>query len=193
MENNRKDFTGWDMRDHPEYDYLFKDGSVLDRFCFSHEEPGAVVFRSNLKVTFRDCNLMNCVIPSGCTVIGGNTQSFKVQNCLRDWFVDANGNPTALVNEKYYRLQGFSIDPADIPERFIRRELLPLIDYNAQVKSGDILKRFYVNPSIIEMMDYKTETGTQTYVAIEGEGPINDKLGNFYMINTVDNTAAKAG
>lgn len=85
--------------------------------CFSQEIPDSIVFPEGMKgVKFYNCNLDNCFIPEGNEIIGLQPRRFKVQNDLRDWEVDKNDKPVKVLNEKYWRMNGFSVDKADIPE-----------------------------------------------------------------------------
>ncbi len=61
------DYTGRILKDEP--GFVFTPGAVIDRSCFSQENPDSVIFPADLVVTFHCCNLTNVVIPAGCTVI----------------------------------------------------------------------------------------------------------------------------
>lgn len=94
------------------------DNKVIYATCFSHEQPDSIVFSDNMvDATFVNCNLDNCFIPSGNTVIGGSQRRFKVQNDLRDWEIDEANKPVKLVNEEMWQQAGYSIDPKDIPTK----------------------------------------------------------------------------
>ena len=52
-----RDFTGWDFRDRPEYDF---NNKIIYASCFSQEEPDKPIFGDNLVgTTFIKCNLDN--------------------------------------------------------------------------------------------------------------------------------------
>lgn len=52
-----KDFTGWDFRDRPEYDF---NNKVIYASCFSNETPNTPIFGDSLSnTTFIKCNLDN--------------------------------------------------------------------------------------------------------------------------------------
>lgn len=52
-----RDFTGWDFRDRPEYDF---NNKVIYASCFSQEIPDRHIFGENLQgTTFIKCNLDN--------------------------------------------------------------------------------------------------------------------------------------
>jgi hypothetical protein len=91
-------------------------GAVIYASCFSQEKPDSEIFPNGMAgATFYNCNLDNCVIPAGNAVIGGSRRRFAVQNDLREWLVDDDGNPTTLLNEQYWADQGYFTDPARIP------------------------------------------------------------------------------
>jgi hypothetical protein len=109
-----KDCTGWEFKSRPEYE--FPPGLVLDRHCFSQETPDADIFPDGMTgVTFLNCNLDNCYIPEGNTVVGGSQRRFAPQNDLRDWEIDYDDNPTTLINEESWTARGYSTDPQQIP------------------------------------------------------------------------------
>ena len=106
-----KDFTGQDLSLK-----IDMDGVIIYASCFSHEIPDSSVFPANLTgATFIKCNLSNCKIPDGNTVIDCNQTKFKNQNDLRDWELDGGNQPLKVLNEKYWVQQGFSVNPIDIP------------------------------------------------------------------------------
>lgn len=109
-------------------EYSFKDytghlftrpippGTVVYASCFSQEILDHEIFPSDMTdVTFVRCNLDNVALPPGNTVESCSQRRFEVQNDLRDWEVDSNDAPAKLVDEKYWDVQGYSTDPADIP------------------------------------------------------------------------------
>lgn len=94
------------------------DGKTVYASSFMQEKPDTQVFPDNMiGVTFVNCNLDNCVIPPGNTVIGGSRKRWRVQNDLRDWELDANNQPVKVLSEKYWIRVGYSVNPADIPTR----------------------------------------------------------------------------
>lgn len=138
---------------------------------FSQETPDSHIFRDNMNgVTFIKCNLMNVYIPSGNTVIDCQTQRFKVQRDARDWFIDADGNPTEVVSRKYWESIGYSVDPADIPtENPINEETMPRRRYNHLFgENGPGHPIFVGTPDIIE------DRGEM--VVVEGEGRMFNNL-----------------
>ena len=88
MEYSYKDFTGRNLTGHT------IEPQVITGSCFSQEKPDTAVFPQNMTgVTFVNCNLDNCAIPEGNTVIGGSTRRFCVQEDGFDWLVDGDNNP----------------------------------------------------------------------------------------------------
>ncbi len=56
-----RDFTGWDFRDRPEYDF---NNKVIYGSCFSQEILDNPIFGMELEgATFIRCNLDNVLIP----------------------------------------------------------------------------------------------------------------------------------
>ena len=93
------------------------DNQVVYGSCYSQETPNSVIFRPDMTgVTFRNCNLMNVLIPPGNTVIDCQTQRFKVQNDHNDWMIDALDKPVLPLNHKIFTKRGLPMpDPKDIP------------------------------------------------------------------------------
>lgn len=117
------------------------DGTVVYGSCFSCETPDQHIFRDDMTgVTFYNCNLDNCFIPDGNKVIGGSQRRFEVQNDMRDWLVDEEGNPEKLVNEKSEQKTGYPIDLESIPDKFIRRETMYSADYEKIKDDPDFLQ-----------------------------------------------------
>lgn len=112
MNYSHKDFTGRNLTAHK------IEPQVIRGSCFSQETPDSVVFPADMTgVTFEYCNLDNCVIPAGNTVIGGSQRRFQVQNDLNDWEIDEQNIPLCLVNYLHLYKQGI-IHPApgEIPD-----------------------------------------------------------------------------
>ncbi len=108
-----KDFTGWDMSSREDMSNI-----IIENSCFSHEIPGSTVFPVGMVgTTFIDCNLDNCLVPIGNTVIRGSQKRFECQNDLNDWLVDENCSPTMPVDHLIFEKMGLPIPcPEDIPE-----------------------------------------------------------------------------
>lgn len=111
-------------------DYSFKDFTstvyfrenlsniVIYASCFICEKPDHPLFQGTLtNVTFIKCNLDNVLIPQGAILIDCTQRRFLVQNDLRDWEVDGDNVPIKVINEKFWIQQGFSVNPADIPNK----------------------------------------------------------------------------
>lgn len=109
-EFSQKDFTHKFLTDR------VLDGLVIYASSFSHEEPDTRVFPPNMTgVIFLNCSLDNVIVPPGNVVLGGSQRRYRVQNDLRDWEIDAEGNPTVVLNEKHWEMKKISTDPRDIP------------------------------------------------------------------------------
>lgn len=55
-----RDFTGWDFRDRPEYDF---NNKTIYASCFSQEFPDTPIFGDSLEnTTFIKCNLDNVLV-----------------------------------------------------------------------------------------------------------------------------------
>lgn len=90
---------------------------VIYESSFYWERPDSEPFPSwATGITFVKCNLDNIVIPPDAIVIDCTTRRFEVQNDLRDWEIDENGDPIKVMGEKAWIKQGYSVDPADIPD-----------------------------------------------------------------------------
>lgn len=81
---SKKDFTGHDLSAETD---MF--GIEIIGSCFSQESPNRHIFPDEMSgVNFIDCNLDNCFIPEGNTIIRGSHRFFKVQEDGQDWLVD---------------------------------------------------------------------------------------------------------
>lgn len=83
-----KNFTGQYLTD------LNLDNLIIYGSCFSHEIPNTQIFPSGMTgVTFYNCNLDNCFIPEGNTIIDCSQRRFKANpEDGKDWRVDDQGN-----------------------------------------------------------------------------------------------------
>jgi hypothetical protein len=89
---------------------------IIYQSCFAQEKPDTEVFPPDmLGVTFINCNLDNVKLPVFNEVIGGSQRRISIQNDLRDWEVDEDGQPIKVLNEKEWAAKDLSIDPRDIP------------------------------------------------------------------------------
>ena len=119
-----RDFTGWDMRDHPAL--IPPPGGTVRGSCFAQEAArdgqNRVIFSSAWRnVRFIGCNLDNAVLPTGATTVGCSTKRHRPQNDREDWLVTDQNEPIEPLDKKTWLREGRSIDPADIPA-----ELIPL-------------------------------------------------------------------
>jgi len=97
----------------------FNESEVVGS-SFIQKEPYTDVFPPYLtKVIFQDCNLDNCVIPDGATVVGGTNQHYKSQNDGEDWLVDQSLNPVRPLKEARFDRCKLSKLPRDIPKEMV--------------------------------------------------------------------------
>lgn len=54
------------------------------------------------------------------TILKCSRRRFKIQNDLRDWEIDDKDKPVKVINQKYWDLEGVSVDPKDIPAQKIK-------------------------------------------------------------------------
>lgn len=104
---SRQDFTKEDARD-------FNDTEIFGS-AFSQKEPYTDVFPPEMRgVTFNNCNLDNCNIPDGNTVIRSTNKHFKEQEDGEIWFVGSDLKPIRPRDERSFDECNLSKDPADI-------------------------------------------------------------------------------
>lgn len=83
-----KDFTGRDLSS------MNISNKVIYGSCFSQEQLDRHCFPENMTgVTFINCNLDNCYIPEGNTILGKQPRRFQLQEDGFDWILDKNNNP----------------------------------------------------------------------------------------------------
>lgn len=83
--------------------------------CFSQQQPDTKVFPDEMTgVTFVNCNLDNCIIPEGNTLIDCSNRRYQVQNDLNDWEIDENNNPVRLVDWQYFEKLGLEQPSPDL-------------------------------------------------------------------------------
>ena len=81
MPYSHKDFTGRFLGERTDMNGLTIKGS-----CFSQEKPDTHCFPEDMTgVTFEYCNLDNCFIPAGNTVVEGSQRRYEVQNDGNEW------------------------------------------------------------------------------------------------------------
>ena len=86
-----KVMTGQDLSGASDMDNL-----VIYASSFYREQPDSVVLPPGLSnTTFIKCNLDNCVIPDGATLIDCTTIRFLAQPDGYDWIVDDQNQPVA--------------------------------------------------------------------------------------------------
>ena len=83
MDYSRKDFTGQSLVDASDL-----NGQTIIGSNFSQAYPDTQVFPSDMiGAMFIDCNLDNCIIPSGNNVRGGSRNRIMIVDEQR-WIVD---------------------------------------------------------------------------------------------------------
>ena len=116
-----KDFTHQRFTDADDFTGEI-EGSCFYQEAGEDETPPFDVFPADMTgVTFKKCNLDNCVIPDGNTVEGGCNRVIKVQNDWQDWVLN-KGEPTEPTDKKKWERKGVSIDPKDIPAEKMTEE-----------------------------------------------------------------------
>ncbi len=117
-----KDFTTGTLRDRTAEEL---NGKTIYASCFSKETPDTPIFPDGVKnVTMVSCNLDNCAIPNGVTVIGGANRRFSIQNDRNDWEVDKDNKPIKPLDTEQYIKLGVSIDPKDLPATMMTENIL---------------------------------------------------------------------
>lgn len=94
-----EDYSSWDATGHDLSSEQGMSGIVIFSSCFSHEQVDSHCFPEDMTgTTFIKCNLDNCYIPSGNTILDCSTRRFKAQEDGQDWLVDEFNNPIKLLN-----------------------------------------------------------------------------------------------
>jgi len=110
---------------------------IIYNSCFSKETPDLKVFPTEMTgVTFYNCNLDNCFIPPGNTVIGGATRRFMVQNDRNDWLIDKDNKPLEPLNKTEYIKLGLNIDPKDLPTEMMTVNIIELTQQALNVEKA---------------------------------------------------------
>lgn len=105
-----KDFTGRNLSNEKDLSKTAIHGS-----CFSQEKPDTHVFPEDMTgVTFDWCNLDNCFIPAGNTVLNCSTRRFCCQKDGEDWIITSDNKIVEPVNKKWFEMNKRSIDPASL-------------------------------------------------------------------------------
>jgi len=143
--DHARDFSGFDLSDWPAE--LFDDVTIINATFYCENSPYRQVFPEGCKATFERCNLDNVKLPGGCKVgadccnkqlrcFPPTPKNTKAKDGLPegaiDWLVDEAGKPikpfdrrqfvgvdAATKSETVIR----SLDPADIPEEHVIREV----------------------------------------------------------------------
>lgn len=89
MDYSHKDFTGRDLTSVTD----LISGAVIQCSCFSQEIPDTIVFPTDMTgIIFISCNLDNCLIPAGNSVVNCSQRRYMAIDGV-DMLVDANNNP----------------------------------------------------------------------------------------------------
>lgn len=113
----------YSFRDHTGHDLTGRkdmDGLVIARACFSRETFGDAFPPSMKGAVFVECNLDNCAIPPGNSVVQCSTRRFAVQNDRHDWEVDERGAPVKRLDEIAFTKRGLPApQPEDLPDELL--------------------------------------------------------------------------
>lgn len=100
---------------------LIPPGTIIRGTCFYQEgRPDSHIFPETMTgVTFERCNLDNCYIPPGNVLaeqagIPCSNKQIMVQNDLRDWQLDAEGNLIEVMGKKFWESEGVNVHCNDI-------------------------------------------------------------------------------
>lgn len=165
-----KDFTGHDLTANQDMSGITIEGS-----CFSHETPDSDVFPADMTgATFIDCNLDNCAIPPGNTVLRGTQKRFLVQNDLNDWIVDESNLPVKpMIDEFIFEKFGLPVPtPDQIPTDFIRTEVVVKADFEKEKDSDAFKSWFLEEPRIVatEVKKIQKQMSPEEYQAFLQSG-----------------------
>lgn len=117
---SRKDFTGRTFIEATDL-----NGKEIIGSCFSQEKWREDVFPPDMSgVTFINCNLDNCHIPEGNTVIGGSNRYFEAQTDGHDWELAEDGFPTNILNWlPFYKFGITHPNPLELPEEQVEEAI----------------------------------------------------------------------
>lgn len=118
-----KDFTGQDFKSVPKSE--FDNTCIVGSSFYQENKPKSSIFPSGMfGVEFVRCNLDNVVIPINNTIHKtSSNRTIKVQNDLNDWLVNKiTLAPIDPLDKQRILDEGGSIDPADLPAKYIREE-----------------------------------------------------------------------
>ncbi|MBU2249108.1 MAG: hypothetical protein KKD77_20340 [Gammaproteobacteria bacterium] len=102
----------------------FNDMEIIGA-CFYQDTPYSDVFPKDIRgVIFRNCNLDNCNIPAGATVISGTNKQILDQTDGEYWIVDRDLNPIEPRDKDKYIEYGLSINPIDLPLGPLKENIL---------------------------------------------------------------------
>ena len=92
---------------------------------FAQQEPFTDMFPSGIiNCTLERCNVINCNIPAGITLIDCQHKQIKVQNDGEYWEVDAAMKPLQPLSPQRYDLFGLSKNPLDLPSKPLTENII---------------------------------------------------------------------
>ena len=114
------DFSGktWKHLDPKE----FNDSEIHCSAFGISNTPRADVFPDGMTgVVFYHCNLDNCLVPTGNTIMPDCcTNQHKRQKDKEQWIVDEQNNPIEPLKKARFEKYNLSTDPKDIPQEEVK-------------------------------------------------------------------------
>lgn len=93
------------------------NGRTIRSSVFSREQPYFAFAEDVQNLTLVNCNLDNCFLPDGVTLIDCQNRFFLPHNDGNDWEVDDQGFALRLLNEPLLTVRGITPPtPEDIPD-----------------------------------------------------------------------------
>ena len=114
--NEKYSYQSFKRQDFLKIDVKEFDGMKIIGSCFHQDKPYSDIFPSGIRdVIFEKCNLDNCNIPAGASIIGGTNKHFSESNDREFWLVDSSLNFIEPRDKAKFISCGLSIDPRSIP------------------------------------------------------------------------------
>ena len=161
------------------------EGIIIYGSCFSHEIPDTKIFPQGIKnITFINCNLDNVFIVKPDWITVNCTQKrFKVQADARDWEIDSNGKPIKVIGEKDWVMQGYSVDPLDIPVNPTNKIVMTKSEFDTTFAKGEIPQ----NSAFIEIPKI-VRSWTDKHTMITKKDSVLEEYKNISIIVTENDT-----